>query len=251
MIFYEVLMISLPRSHSFSKAKNEVINGFLKSLPVMLGYFPIGFAFGILSAKAGLDILESAMMSLLVFAGSAQLIAVSLLANGAGLMTLVVTTFLVNLRHLLMSAALAPHLGHLTLRQRAFFSFELTDETFALHSINFKKGHKHPLPRILAINIFSHLSWLSSTLLGALSGALLTDLEAWGLDYALPAMFIALLIFQLENLKRLFIAVFSLFFSIFLFQKLGGHWHVIVATLLGASLGLALEKTGQNKKKGS
>ena len=78
-----------------NKIKEEIKSGFLKSIPVVLGYFPIGFAFGILAANAGMSILEVSLMSLLVYAGSAQLIAVGLLENQAGLLTLTITTFLV------------------------------------------------------------------------------------------------------------------------------------------------------------
>lgn len=221
--------------------KDNVKKGFLKGMPIMLGYFPLAFAFGILAVNNGMNILESTLMSLLVYAGSAQLIAVNLLANQAGVAALTATTFLVNLRHLLMSAALAPHLGHLNNRQLAFFAYELTDETFAVHSNDFKKEGCAPAPKIFTINIVSHLSWVGSTLLGAWTGSFFTDLEAWGLDYALPAMFIALLIFQLENRRRLCVAIFSLMLSTMLFWKLGGQWHVIIATVLAASLGLALE----------
>jgi len=227
----------------FSSKKTEAIkSGFLRSVPVMLGYFPIGFAFGILAVNAGLSILESSLMSLLVYAGSAQLIATSLLASQAGIAALTTTTFLVNLRHLLMSAALAPYLGHLTRRQLAFFSFELTDETFAVHSTDSKKESNPPASRLFTTNIFSHVSWIGSTLLGAWTGSVLNNLEIWGLDYALPAMFIALLMLQLENGRRLFVAIFSLTLSTFLFWRLGSHWHVIISTVLAASLGLALGK---------
>lgn len=243
-------MSKLVRKYDHNKSylaefTGEIKKGLLKSLPIMLGYFPIGFAFGILAVNAGLSVIESALMSLLVFAGSAQLIAASLLANGAGLIALTVTTFLVNLRHLLMSASLAPYLGYLNSRQQAFFSFELTDETFAVHNMDLKKERGLPVLRIFTINILSHLSWIGSTLLGAWTGSILANLETWGLDYALPAMFIALLINQLENLRRLFVAIFSLIVSTLLFWKMEGHWYVIISTVLAASLGLALEKAAR------
>ncbi|NMB40581.1 MAG: AzlC family ABC transporter permease [Firmicutes bacterium] len=225
--------------------KGEIKNGLLRSIPIMFGYFPIGFAFGVLAVNAGLGILESVLMSLLVYAGSSQLIAVSLLAGQAGLLAVTLTTFLVNLRHSLMSAALAPHLGNFNIRQLAFFSYELTDETFAVHSLDFKKEENPPPPRVFTINILAHFAWVGYTLLGAWTGSVLTNLEAWGLDYALPAMFIALLILQLENTKRIYVALFSLIFSTLFSLGLGGHWYVIISTVLAASLGLALEKANR------
>lgn len=209
----------------------------------MLGYFPIGFAFGVLATNAGLNCRDCLLMSLLVYAGSSQLIAVSLLAGGTGLLTLTITTFLVNLRHLLMSATLAPRLGHLSRPQQAFFAFELTDETFALHSVNFQNEAGSPPPaRILTTNLAAHCSWLGSSVLGAWAGSLLTgNLEAWGLDYALPAMFIALLFIQLKTRRHIVIALFSAFLSILFSLKSEGHWQIMLATLIGATLGLFLE----------
>lgn len=217
--------------------------GFFRGLPIMLGYFPIGFAFGVLAANAGLGIRDCLLMSLLVYAGSSQLIAVSLLAGGAGLLTLTITTLLVNLRHLLMSATLAPRLGHLSRPQQAFFAYQLTDETFALHSVNFQKEEKPPAPaEIFTTNLAAHCSWIGSSVLGAWAGGLLTgELETWGLDYALPAMFIALLVFQLKNRRQVIIALFSALFSILLYWKSGGHWQIMLTTLSGAGLGLLLE----------
>lgn len=208
----------------------------------MLGYFPIGFAFGVLATNAGLGIRECFLMSLLVYAGSSQLIAVSLLAGGSGLLTLIVTTLLVNLRHLLMSATLAPRLGHLSRLQQAFFAYQLTDETFALHSVNFPKETIPAKAGILTTNLAAHCSWVGSSVLGAWAGTLLTgSLETWGFDYALPAMFIALLVFQLKTRRHIFIALCAAALSILFYWKAGGHWQIILATLVGATLGLFLD----------
>ena len=225
-----------------------IARGFFRGLPVMLGYFPIGFAFGVLATNAGLGIRDTLLMSLLVYAGSAQLIAVSLLAGGAGLLALTITTLLVNLRHLLMSATLAPHLGHLSRLQQSLFAYQITDETFALHSVNFQKIETPVPAEIFTTNLAAHSSWIGSSVLGAWAGGLFTgSLRAWGLDYALPAMFIALLILQLETRRHIFIALFSAFFSIILYWKLGGHWQTMLATLGGATLGLLLENRAGGK----
>lgn len=106
--------------------------------PVVMGYIPIAIAFGILASQVGLGIAEAAAMSVFVFAGSAQFIAVGMIGAGNSIGAIVVTTFLVNLRHLLMSAALSPHLRGLSHKELAWFGFQLTDETFALHSTRFR-----------------------------------------------------------------------------------------------------------------
>ena len=85
-----------------------VVQGLMAAWPICLGYIPIGLAFGVLAQKAGLSVLEIGSMSIFVFAGSSQFIAVSMLSTGAGAASIIVTTFMVNLRHLLMSLA-RPH----------------------------------------------------------------------------------------------------------------------------------------------
>ncbi len=216
-------------------------DGALRSLPIIMGYIPIGLAFGILAANVGIGPLETTLMSIIVYAGSAQLISLGLLESQAGLFTIVMTTFLVNLRHTLMSAALSPHLGHLSRLQQALFTFELTDESFAVHSRDFKE-EKNPLAmRILTTNTLAHLSWIGGSVLGFYTGALFTNLKSWGIDYALPAMFIALLVIQLDSKNKFIVGAFSMLFSIFLFMQPVGHWYIITATLAGATLGALLD----------
>ncbi len=238
-----------PQEHNKTKIKDNIRKGLARGLPIVFGYFPIGFAFGILAANAGISTLEATLMSILVFAGSAQLIAVGLFESQAGLTAIAVTTFLVNLRHLLMSAALAPYLGHLKRLQQALFSFQLTDETFAVHSMDFKNDPVPSKTRIISTNMLAHLAWIASSFLGAWAGGLLTDLEAWGLDYALPAMFIALLVMHVAELKKVFIAGFALALSTILYCTIEGHGYIIITTLAAATAGMLLEIKIKKEKK--
>ena len=109
----------------------DFLRGMRFALPIVLGYLPIGFAFGVLGMQAGMTPATVGLMSLLVYAGSSQLIAAGLLAAGTGTAGIILAVFVVNLRHLLMSAALTPHLKHWTRLEQAWFSYELTDESFA------------------------------------------------------------------------------------------------------------------------
>lgn len=219
----------------------DITEGLSRGMPIVLGYFPIGFAFGILAASIGLNTLEATLMSIFVFAGSAQLISLGLIEGMAGIFTITITTFLVNLRHLLMSAALAPFLGHLSRSEQLLFSYELTDETFAVHSLNFNREETPSRHTIFAVNVSAHLSWVVSTVLGAWLGGLLADFEAWGLDYALPAMFISLLVFQIDQWKKVLIAVLSFGTAIYFALQLGGHWYIMIAAVTGATVGTIIE----------
>ena len=212
-----------------------------QTLPIVLGYLPVGFAYGVLAQKSGLSAANTLLMSLLVFAGSAQLIAVGLLAAGTGAASVILTTFVVNLRHLLMSAALAPYLRTWSRWQQALFAFQLTDETFALHSSRFPRGETAK-PETLAINMIAQASWLGGSLVGLCAGSLITDVKPIGLDYALPAMFMVLLVWQLTSRTRLITAVSAGLFSTALALAGLSQMNVILATVLAASLGLGVAK---------
>ncbi|PWK10278.1 AzlC family ABC transporter permease [Tumebacillus permanentifrigoris] len=225
---------------------SPVIRGMLQALPVVMGYIPVGFAYGVLAGQAHLSLFSTLLMSLIVYAGSSQLIAAGLFASGQPMLSILLTTFIVNLRHLLMSAAISPHLSRWPTLQRLLFALELTDETFALHSLQF--AQRVPGARqVFAVNITSHLSWIFGSWLGFVANTLLTDVRPFGLDYALPAMFVALLLLQIQHVKMVVIAVLSGALAV-LFNLLGFEtWSVMLATVLGATLGVVLE-TWTNKQ---
>lgn len=131
------------------------------AIPVMMGYLPIGFAYGVLAVNGGLTIFQTVLMSIIVYAGSSQLIAAGLFAQAINPFSIIATTFIVNLRHMLMSAALAPHLKHWRSREVVAFCFELTDESFGIHSLRFERGEKNR-KATLSINFICQLSWISA-----------------------------------------------------------------------------------------
>ena len=209
-------------------------------MPIILGYLPVGFAYGVLAQKSGLSAANTLLMSLIVFAGSAQLIAVGLLAAGIGAASVILTTFVVNLRHLLMSAALAPYLRTWSRWQQAVFAFQLTDETFALHSNRFPQGQISK-PETLSINMIAQIAWLLGSFLGLCAGTMITDVKPIGLDYALPAMFIVLLVWQLTSWTRWLTAIIAGLISVALSLLGLSQSNVILATVLAATLGLGVE----------
>jgi 4-azaleucine resistance transporter AzlC len=215
-------------------------NAVTASAPIMMGYIPIGFAFGVLANTSGLSAFNAFFMSLFVFAGSAQLISVGLFAANASLATIIITTFIVNLRHMLMSAALSPYLSGWRKTELAGFSFELTDETFALHAERFA-NQKPRKSETFLINLTAQSSWVAGTILGVFAGNLITDVYPFALDYALPAMFIALLVLQIKNNRQIIVGLFSGILAILLLQSGLEQWYVIIATIIGATFGLGIE----------
>ncbi len=222
-----------------TKGESALASAFRQALPIILGYVPVGFAYGVLAQKSGLSGINTILMSVLVFAGSAQLIAVGLFAAGAAPLAIVATTFVVNLRHLLMSAALAPYLRAWSKTRLALFAYQMTDETFALHAGRFAKG-EIGAGETFGINVIAQSAWVGGTVLGLAASTLITDIRPIGLDYALPAMFIALLLGQLKSRQHLAVAVIAGILSTALMLAGLDQSHVLAATIIAATFGLGV-----------
>ncbi len=223
-----------------SPARLPWVRGVMRALPIAMGYIPIGFAYGVLAQQAGLSDFNTLAMSLIVYAGSSQLIAVSMFAAGVPALSIVLTTFVVNLRHLLFSAAMSPHLKGWRRLELAAFAYELTDESFALHSVRFANSVP-PKSETLALNVTAQTSWVLGSWLGVVAGRLIADTRAFALDYALPAMFIALLVMQTRHRRDVGVAVFAGALAVALTLLGMSHWSVIIATVVGATAALIWE----------
>ncbi|VVB72713.1 AzlC protein [uncultured archaeon] len=210
------------------------------SWPICVGYFPLGFAFGVLAQKAGLDFVDIALMSVLVYAGSSQFIAVAMLGTGAGPISIILTTLVVNLRHVLMSSSLAVHLHGANRWFVSAFAYGVTDESFAVNMAKFKEGPWHRY-QALAVNQMANLAWIASTILGGYGGRFISA-GSFGIDYALSAMFLCLLTFQLRGRQYVLTAIISVAFAVALSYVVPGNVLVIIASLLGATGGFALKR---------
>jgi len=213
--------------------------GVRASLPVVLGYLGIGLAAGVVERAAGLSYAEILLLSAVLYAGSAQFVLTSLLALGAPASAIVPTVFLVNLRHLLLSAALAPALRGVPAWKNALLGVQLTDETFVVAS-----AHKTLRPAWMAgLNLSAWTAWAAANVAGAALSGLGGDTRVLG--FALPAMFAALLMLQLRIHRRartaLAVAAVSAAAGVAAQLALAGPWAVVAATVLGATLGLLLQ----------
>lgn len=208
--------------------------------PIVMGYLPVGAAYGVLAQQAGLSLLNTVLMSVLVYAGSAQLIAVGMFAAGLNPVSIIVTTFVVNLRHLLMSASLAPSLKSWNKWELALFAYEITDESFAVHSMRFARGDLNKAT-CFGINALAQTSWVLASFAGYFAGASIPSVEPLGIDYALPAMFIALLVMQMKNGLHVLVAGFSGLLAVILNKAGAAQWSVILATVVGATFGAGVE----------
>lgn len=216
--------------------------GFKAATPIVLGYLPIGFAFGVLARTAGLSVAEVGLMSLLVYAGSSQFIGVNMLAAGAAVPAILSTTFLVNLRHLLLSTALLPSFKENKGWQNALLSYGITDETFAINA-SVLQGQPIGPAFVTGLHLTAQSSWVAASVVGALAGQMAGNHEALGLDFALSAMFIGLLMPHLRGpnaAKKQVAAALAAVTAISMALLGQPSWGIIVATVLAATVGVML-----------
>lgn len=221
---------------------NRLRQGLQAAWPICFGYVPIGLAFGVLASQAGLSLLQIGLMSLIVFAGSSQFIAVSMLQSSASPLAIVTTTFVVNLRHVLMSAALAMHLRGTAKLPLAGFAYGVTDESFAVNQARFVGG-VWDLHRSMVVNTTANWVWIASTVAGGALGTLLPA-GALGLDYALTAMFIGLLTMQLRSRLSAWVALLAGVLAGVLASYLPGNLHVVAAAAIAATVGTMVKRQG-------
>ena len=226
---------------------SEIRIAFKHAVPLMIGLIPFGLAYGILSRQAGLTLGESYFMSLLVFAGAAQFTTVSMI-NSGGIQFFVIffTVLLINLRHLLMGASLAPYLQKLNKKWQALLAFGMVDESYALTIVRFREnGSSHMYQ--LGVNTAIYLAWTTTSVIGAALGGLIKDPLRWGIDFAMPATFIVLLIPQLKNWKDRVVCVVAAVTAVFGSLYLPGKWYIIAAALTATMVGGVLDELCDGK----
>jgi 4-azaleucine resistance transporter AzlC len=173
---------------------------FVASVPVLLGYATIGIAFGLVLVKSGLPWALAPLMSVVVFAGAAQFMAVGLFAAGTDIAQIAVLTFLINARHMVYGLSLLDRYGACR-RFKAYLIFALTDETYGiLTTVEPPEGADREL-YYAAVSAFDQSYWVLGSALGALAGGLI-PFDTTGVDFALTALFIVLLVEQIRSVRR-------------------------------------------------
>lgn len=215
-------------------------NGVKAAVPIILGYLPIGIAFGMLAVNNRLTALQTTAMSIFVFAGSSQLVSIEMIASGAAVTAIIAMTFLVNMRHLLLSASLSLHLRDLPLYYYPFLGFLITDESFAV-AMTKLKNVKNTQGYFFGLGLTAYLGWVFSSAIGAYLTALIPFTDAGLLDFVLPAMFIVLLVMQISDKIEITVALLAGFLSLLFALTIEGSWNIILATVTAAFLGVYLD----------
>ena len=193
---------------------------FKSSLPVLFGYMPLGMAFGILFNDLGYAWYFATLMAVFVYAGAAQFMVIGLLAAGAGLFEIFIATFLLNSRHIFYGLSMLKKFGDWHLK-KIYLAFGLTDETYSLVTTIEPPQGIQPTDYYFSITALNHSYWIVGCTLGAWIGASI-QINTQGMDFALTALFIVLLIEQWKKVKEplpFIVAIFSSLVALYFFSE--------------------------------
>lgn len=214
--------------------------------PVLLGVLPFGLAAGVVSAEAGYGLTETVGHSVLIFAGASQIAAVSLLGDGAAVAVVVLTVLVINLRMMMYAASLAPHMADVPLRRRAAGAYLLTDQAYAVSIVQFREpmsaDRRYAFYMGAALTLWA--PWQLSTMTGVLVGASLPDSVPLG--FAVPLMFLALLVPALTDRPTLAAAVTSATVAT-LGAGLPSNLGMLVGALVGIAVGTTIALAGRDR----
>ena len=224
-----------------STPKREFINGAKAVIPLMID--PFGLIFGVSGIEAGLSPAAIQGMSLFVFAGSAQFIGVGMVAAGAATGFIILTTFIINLRHMLYAATLAPHIRGLSQRWQLPLGFMLTDESFVTVIGRYQQLDESPYKHyfFLGANLGMYVTWQIWTFIGIVVGSSISNIANLGLDFALIAAFIAMLVPQLKSRPMLLATVVAGLVALAA-HTLPNQMGLMIAALAGVIAGVIAER---------
>jgi 4-azaleucine resistance transporter AzlC len=210
--------------------------GARRCVPIAISGSAIGLVFGTLAGQAGLGAGEAALMSALVFSGAAQFVVLGLWTAPLPVASIVLTTLVVGLRHLLMSAALGPAFSKLP-RPKAYGSvFFMADENWALTMGEFAKGRRDGA-FLIGGGVLMLLAWSVSTLIGGAFGSAVEDPARWGLDFAFTAVFLALISGMWKGRADLLPWTVAAVVAVAAYQWLPGQWYILLGGLAGSLAG--------------
>jgi len=222
-----------------TEQRSEFIQGLTDIVPVVVAACPIGLLWGTVAAGKGLSTLEAGLMSVTVFAGAAQFVAIELWSDPAPWLFLTVTVFIVNIRHVLMGASLARHMGAIPSGWRAPIMFLMADENWAFCE---RRVLKQPLTLqyYLGLGLPMVFTWTLSSIIGAMAGQLLGDPKAYGFDFAMAAMFIAILVGFWKGPRTAAVLATSAAVAAVAKLAIGGAWFIVLGGLAGAGMAALL-----------
>lgn len=209
----------------------DILTGVYLTLPMVIVFSAVGMTFSVLATQAGLPIWGTLLMSFLVFAGAAQLAALQLMILGISPLSIILTTAVINSRFLPMSTSIAPRLRQLRLFERIAYATQMTDASFAIHTVRLINAPPRRL-EMFTTHIVSHAAWMAGSVVGVVVGRSAIDFERVGVDFAIPAMFLALLLPMVRKRAELAVAVLAGGSAVGFNLAGFGNWTTLTATVL-------------------
>ncbi|HHU01934.1 MAG TPA: AzlC family ABC transporter permease [Christensenellaceae bacterium] len=213
--------------------------GIKTSLPVCIGMVSVGISFGLSARHAGLSVVQATLMSMIVVAGSSQFFAVEMIAKGASPLIIIVGTFFINLRHLVMSTYIMNRLKDESFIKKLILSYVICDESFTLFSLS--KKQEDYASFLGGMNLMLYTSWSLGTLAGALLMNVVSSKFADALGIAIYAAFISMLMPSLKASRKILLTVvFTALVNVLLSTIMGNGLNIIISMLTGAFFATAL-----------
>ncbi len=217
-----------------------VMKGIKAAIPIAIGYFPIAIAFGVISVQSGISLIQAASMSLMVFAGASQFMAAGMIGSGAGAGEIILATFILNLRHFIMSMTVMHRFRNLSKKSTAALAFGVTDETFAVLSMKEENSDLQEEKLFAASLILtSYASWVIGTIIGGIFVDVIPQSISASMSVGLYAMFIGLLVPAVrESWRTGIISVLGMALCWIFSRFMDTGWAIILATILAALIGV-------------
>ncbi|MBC1553464.1 AzlC family ABC transporter permease [Listeria booriae] len=229
-------------------SEGSFLQGVKDCIPTLLGYISIGIAAGVAGIAANLNVLEVTLLAVFVYAGAAQFIICAMLLTNSTTLAIIVTTFIVNFRHFLLGATLAPQFQKDSMLKNIGISLLVTDESFGVAAMKLAKKEPMYAAWMNGLNITAYVVWIASCALGGMVGKLIPNPALFGLDFALTAMFVALFVFQLQSVPKsklrhiAFLILYMLIFMIGLSFVVSSNVAVVLSTLIVATIGVVTDR---------
>ena len=219
------------------ETKKHFALGARAGLPVVLSFIPVGIAYGLMAVGAGYTPGETVFMSVAVFAGASQMMSTGMYAQGAGIVAIILATFVLNLRHLIMSTCVINRIKSEKMGRKLLCAFGVTDETFAIFTT--EEEERATIPFFIGLALVSYLSWVAGSAVGAFASDFLPEILTASFGVAMYAMFVGLIVPDLRGnwslaLLVVIAAAFSCLFSLFMDQS----WATVCATIAAAFAGV-------------
>ncbi len=226
-------MNATPRSQFFAGVRDL--------LPILLGVAPFGLIYGMAAVNANIPPLQAFLMSSIVFSGSAQFAGTQLIANGALASVVIFSILVVNLRHVMYSATIAPHFKNLSIRWKSFLAYFLTDEAFAMTITRFNQNPDMPHKSwyFFGAGLSLWITWQTATAVGVFAGGQIP--ASWSLDFTIALTFLALSVPSIRDRATAVAAIVG-GISAVVFREMPYQLGLVTAALLGIAAGFGVEK---------